>query len=37
MIQNKLDDIFVAKKGLDLDDRIVFEGVRQIHDREKVE
>ncbi len=37
VIQNELDDIFVIKKGLDVNDRIVFEGVRQIHDGEKVE
>jgi membrane fusion protein (multidrug efflux system) len=37
VIQNELDDIFVITKGLDANDRIVFEGVRQIHDGEKVE
>jgi membrane fusion protein, multidrug efflux system len=37
VIQNELDDIFVIKKGLDVDDRIVFEGVRQIRDGENVE
>ena len=37
VIQNEMDDIFVIKKGLDVDDRIVFEGVRQVHDGEKVE
>ena len=37
VIQNKLDDIFVIKKRLYVNDRIVFDGVQQIHDREKVE
>ena len=37
VIQNELDYIFVIKKGLDVNDRIVFEGVREIHDGEKVE
>ena len=36
VIQDKLDDIFVIKKRLDVNDRIVFEGLRRIHDREKV-
>ena len=27
-----LDDIFVIKKGLDVDDKIVLEGVREVHD-----
>ena len=37
VVQNGLDDIFVIKKGLDVDDRIVLEGVRQVRDGEKVE
>lgn len=32
-----LDDIFVVKSGLDPNDRIVFEGVRQVREGEKVE
>ena len=36
-IQNEMDDIFVIKKGLDVDDRIVLEGIRQVRDGEKVE
>lgn len=36
-IQHELDDIFVIKKGLDVNDRIVLEGIRQTHDGEKVE
>ena len=37
VVQNELDNIFVIKKGLGVDDRIVYEGVRQVHDGEKVE
>jgi membrane fusion protein, multidrug efflux system len=37
VIQNELDDIFVIKTGLDVNDKIVLEGVRQVHDGEKVE
>ena len=37
VIQNELDDIFVIKKGLGVDDRIVLEGIRQVRDGEKVE
>lgn len=36
-IQNELDDIFVIKGGLEVTDKIVLEGVRQVHDGEKVE
>lgn len=36
-IEDELDDIFVLKKGLAVTDEIVLEGVRQIHDGEKVE
>ena len=36
-IQNELDDLFVLKKGLDVKDKIVLEGTRQVHDGEKVE
>src|SRR5262249_45439975 len=36
-IQHELDDIFVISKGLDVNDKIVFEGVRQVSDGEKVE
>jgi membrane fusion protein (multidrug efflux system) len=36
-IDHELDDIFVIKKGLDVNDKIVLEGVRQVHDGEKVE
>jgi len=34
---NELDDIFVIEKGVDVNDRIVLEGIRQIRDGEKVE
>jgi membrane fusion protein (multidrug efflux system) len=37
VIQNELDDIFVIKSGLDVNDKIVLEGVRQVHDGEKSE
>jgi membrane fusion protein (multidrug efflux system) len=32
-----LDDLFIIKSGIGVDDKIVLEGVRQIHDGEKVE
>jgi membrane fusion protein (multidrug efflux system) len=37
VVQNVLEDIFVIKKGLGVNDRIVFEGVQQVHDGEQVE
>ena len=37
VVQHEMDDIFVIEKGLDVNDRIVLEGVRQVHDGEKVE
>jgi membrane fusion protein (multidrug efflux system) len=36
-IQNELEDIFVIEKGISKDDKIIFEGIRQVHDGEKVE
>jgi membrane fusion protein (multidrug efflux system) len=36
-IDHELEDIFVIKSGLDVNDRIVLEGVRQVKDGEKVE
>lgn len=36
-IQNEQKDFFVIKQGLDVNDRIVLEGFRQIRDGEKVE
>jgi membrane fusion protein (multidrug efflux system) len=35
--QNELEDLFVIKKGLGVDDRIVLEGIRQVRDGDKVE
>ena len=37
VIEHELDDIFVIKKGLGVDDKIVLEGIRQVRDGEKVE
>ncbi|MBY0523231.1 MAG: efflux RND transporter periplasmic adaptor subunit [Gemmataceae bacterium] len=37
VVQNELDDIFVIKSGLEVTDRIVLDGVRQVRDGEKVE
>lgn len=36
-VQNELEDIFVIKSGLGVDDRFVYEGIRQVRDGEKVE
>ncbi len=36
-VARELDDIFVVERGLGVDDRIVLEGVRQVHDGERVE
>ena len=36
-VQHELDDIFVIKSGLDVKDKIVLEGVREVHDGDKVE
>ena len=37
VIEHELDDIFVIGKGLDGNDRIILEGIRQVRDGEKVE
>lgn len=37
VVQNEMDDLFVIKTGLGVEDKIVLEGVRQIRDGEKVE
>lgn len=37
VVQNELEDLFVIKKGLDVNDRIVLDGVQQVRDGEKVE
>jgi membrane fusion protein, multidrug efflux system len=36
-IDHELEDIFVLKKGLTVNDKIVLEGVREIKDGKKVE
>ena len=37
VIQNELEDLFVIKSGIDVDDKIVLEGIRQVRDGDKVE
>ena len=37
VIQDELDDHFVIKKGVGVDDKIIVEGIRRVHDGEKVE
>ncbi|HET6329035.1 MAG TPA: efflux RND transporter periplasmic adaptor subunit [Planctomycetaceae bacterium] len=37
VIQNEMDDIFVIKKGLAANERIVLDGIRQVRDGDKVE
>ncbi|WP_339686260.1 efflux RND transporter periplasmic adaptor subunit [Gimesia maris] len=37
VILKELDDIFLIKKGLDVNDKIILEGVRQVRDGEPVE
>jgi membrane fusion protein (multidrug efflux system) len=37
VIRNALEDIFVIKSGLEVNERIVLEGVRQVKDGQKVE
>jgi membrane fusion protein, multidrug efflux system len=36
-VQNELEDIFVIKNGVGVDDKIVLEGMRQVRDGDKVE
>jgi membrane fusion protein (multidrug efflux system) len=36
-VEHELEDIFVIKSGLEVNDKIVLEGVRQVKDGEKVE
>ena len=36
-VQNELEDIYVLKNGLKVDERIVLDGVRQVRDGEKIE
>ncbi len=35
-VQDEMDDIFIIKSGLSVHDKIVLEGVRQVHEGEKV-
>lgn len=37
VVENELDDIYVIKSGVGVEDKIVLEGIRQIRDGEKVE
>jgi membrane fusion protein, multidrug efflux system len=37
VIQNEMEDIFVIKKGLASNERIVLDGIRQVRDGDKVE
>ena len=37
VVQNEVDDIFVVQNGLDVTDKIVLEGGRQLRDGDKVE
>jgi membrane fusion protein (multidrug efflux system) len=36
VIQNEVDDLYVIKNGVSVDDRIILEGIGQMHDGEKV-
>lgn len=36
-IQNELDDIYLIKTGLSVTDKIIFEGVRQVRDGDRVQ
>jgi membrane fusion protein (multidrug efflux system) len=36
-VQHEVDDAFVVKKGLDVNDRIIVEGGQHVHEGEKVE
>ncbi len=36
-IQDEPEDLFVIKRGVGVDDKIILEGFRQVHDGEKVE
>ena len=37
MIQDELDDVYLIKSGLSVTDRIIFEGLRQVRDGDKVQ
>ena len=36
-VENELEDIYVIKKGVEVSDKIVLEGIRQVRDGDKVE
>ena len=36
-IQNELEDLFIIKNGVGVNDKIVLEGIRQVRDGDKVE
>jgi membrane fusion protein (multidrug efflux system) len=36
-VEHELEDVFVIKSGLAANDRLVYEGVRQVHDGQKLE
>jgi len=36
-LRSAQDDIFVIEKGLDKDDKIILEGIRQVRDGDKIE
>jgi membrane fusion protein, multidrug efflux system len=37
VVQNELEDCFIIKDGVGVEDKIVLEGIRQVHDGDKVE
>lgn len=37
VVQNELEDVFVINSGIGVNDKIIYEGVRQVRDGEKVE
>jgi len=37
VVQNELEDLFIIKSGIDQNDKIVLEGIRQVRDGDKVE
>ena len=37
VIQDEMDDVYVIKDGLGVNDRIIFEGIRQVRDGDKIE
>jgi membrane fusion protein, multidrug efflux system len=36
VVDNEMDDIYVIKKGVDVNDKIILEGMREVRDGEKV-